>query len=166
MASSDPDRTLAICDLLLGAAHADSYFHAREQARVRQLLSELHGSSLPAEVETRIAGFAPAGFDVARAAAPFRGDPIEERRKLLHLVAAIHDADEELDLDEDQYLRALAAALEVPKEDLDGLVVEFEVEELRDSYTRLKRQPPPIPDAARARRGDGAAVEVDLDEES
>jgi uncharacterized tellurite resistance protein B-like protein len=121
MASPDHDRTLALCDLLLGAAHADSHFHDRERQRVRELLTELHGGgALPPEVEARIGAFVAADFDVARAALAFRADPIEEKRVLVKLVAAIHDADEELDLSEDDYLRELATALELPPEELRG----------------------------------------------
>jgi uncharacterized tellurite resistance protein B-like protein len=153
MAPSDPDRTLAICDLLLGAAHADEHFHDEERETVRELLADLHGGEkLPDALETRIQAFTPTGFDVALTAAPFRGDSIEERRKLLHLVSAIHDADEELDLAEDDYLRALATALELPAEELSGLALEVEVEELRDSFVRLRSTPPPIPAAAREAR--------------
>ena len=167
MAPSDPDRTLAICDLLLGAAHADEHFHDEERETVRELLADLHGSEkLPAELETRIQEFTPAGFDVARTAAPFRGDPLEERRKLLHLVSAIHDADEELDLAEDDYLRALATALELPAGELSGLALEFEVEELRDSFVRLRSSPPPIPAAARAAKpaSDDDDIDIKIDE--
>ncbi|HWM87731.1 MAG TPA: TerB family tellurite resistance protein [Kofleriaceae bacterium] len=170
MASPELDRTSAICDLLLGAAHADSHFHDQERDRVRELLGELHGADeLPAELEARIDAFDPAGFDIASASSGFRADPVEERRKLLHLVAAIHEADEELDLDEDEYLRELAGALDLPAEELSGLALEFEVEELRDSFTRLRATPPPIPAAARSKKkaadGDaGDGVDVDLDE--
>lgn len=177
MAPGDLDRTLAICDLLLGAAHADSHFHDQERETVRDLVADLHGDdALPAEVEARIDDFAPAGFDVARAAAGFRADPMDERRKLLHLVAAIHDADEELDLAEDDYLRALAAALELPADALKGLALEFEVEELRGDFAALKSAPsvpPPIPADARAGKarsaeqaGDepGDAIDVKIDE--
>jgi uncharacterized tellurite resistance protein B-like protein len=151
MASLDLDRALAICDLLLGAAHADSFFHDEERERVRELLAEMHGDeALPQELEARIAAFTPAGFDLTRAASGFRGDPLVERRKLLHLVSAVHEADEELDLAEDDYLRALGAALDLPDDELRGLALEFEVGELRDSFTELRSLPPPIPVAARA----------------
>jgi uncharacterized tellurite resistance protein B-like protein len=163
MASPDLDRTLAICDLLLGAAHADSHFHDRERERVRQLMTELEAKLSP-EIEARIAGFAPSAFDLAATAAAFRGDPVDEKRKLVRLVAAVHDADEELDLDEDEYLRGLGAALELPSEELSGLVLEFEVEELRDSFTRLRKMPPPIPEGARAKPRSEGAVDVDLDD--
>ena len=151
MASPDLDRSLAICDLLLGAAHADSFFHDEERQRVREILAQMHGDeALPPELEAHIDAFTPEGFDLALAAAGFRGDPVDERRKLLHLVSAIHDADEELDLDEDDYLRALGAALDLPDEELHGLALEFEVGELHDSFTSLRSVPPPIPMAARA----------------
>ncbi|HTE50372.1 MAG TPA: TerB family tellurite resistance protein [Kofleriaceae bacterium] len=166
MASPDHDRTLAICDLLLGAAHADSHFRDEERDTVRKLLVELGGgAALAPEVEERIGSFAAAGFDLARAAAAFAGDPIEEKRKLLRLVSAIHDADEELDLDEDAFLRGLAGALELPDDELNGLALEFEVEELRESYTALRSGPPPIPDAARSGKPrEGGAVDVELDD--
>jgi len=161
---ASPDRTLAICDLLLGAAHADSTFHERERERVRELLAELEGSkALAAEVEARIGAFSPAGFDLARAAAGFVGDSLEEKRALVRLIGAVHDADEELDLAEDDYLHELAAAIELPEEELSGLALDFEVEELRDGFTRLKNVPPPIPEAARARSEAAAPASVDVD---
>jgi uncharacterized tellurite resistance protein B-like protein len=161
----DPDRTLAICDLLLGAAHADSHFHDQERDSVRDLLADLHGGGeLPAEVEKRIAGFDASAFDLARSAALFRGDSADEKRRLLHLVAAIHDADEELDLAEDDYLRALGTALELPAEDLKGLALEFEVQELRDSFTRLRSTPPPIPGAARSSKATPETVDIDIED--
>jgi len=166
MASPDHDRTLAICDLLLGAAHADSHFHDEERQTVRELLAGLHGDGpLPPEVEARIDGFDPKSFDLERAASGFRADPVEEKRKLVHLVAAIHEADEELDLDEDGYLRALGAALELPAEELEGLALEFEVEDLRDDFAGLRSVPPPIPEAARSKKPrTNGAVDVEVDE--
>lgn len=173
MAPPDLDRTLAICDLLLGAAHADSHFHEQEQQTVRDLLLDLCGTDdLSPDLEARIDKFDPKSFDVARAAAPFRGDSIEERRKLLHLVAAIHDADEELDMDEDDYLRDLAGALALPESDLGGLALDFEVEELREDFSRLRSAPPPIPEGARRKesaaekeaRLAAGSVDVELDD--
>jgi uncharacterized tellurite resistance protein B-like protein len=159
MASPDLERTLAICDLLLGAAHADANFRDEESDAVRELLGELSGGeALGPEVEARIAGFAPAGFDLADAAAPFQKDSVEEKRKLLHLVSAIHEADEELDLDEDAFLRGLGTALGLPAEEIKELSLEFEVEELQESFTFLRRTPPPAP----PRRGKGE-FDVDLE---
>src|ERR1051325_7330524 len=99
------DRILPLCDILLGAAHADARFEDRERDEIREMLADLSGAKLPTEVEARIAA-----FDPAKTAAAFKADDVDERRRLLFLVAAVNDADHELDLDEDAYLRALAAA--------------------------------------------------------
>ena len=141
-----PDRILPLCDLLLGAAHADQQLQDRERQEVRELLAELTGAALTKELEHRIEAFDPARFDLAATAAEFRGDPEEDRRRLLSLVAAVHDADDELDLAEDDYLRALA-----------GLTLEIEVEELRGSLDQVRKGPPPPPKQA------AGSVDVDLD---
>lgn len=144
MADSN-ERLLAFAELLLGAAHADNHFHEREREVVRELLVDLHGSGdLPAEVDARLDDFRPAEFELEETAAMFTGDPEEDRQKLLLLVGSVHEADEELDLAEDEYLRQLAAALELPDTALTGLTIDVEVEELRDGYKSVAK-PPPIP---------------------
>ena len=158
------DRTLAICDLLLGAAHADSTFTDRERVTVRELLADLFGSEdLPAEVEARIDGFKPDKFAVDTAAEPFRADSVEERKKLLYLVAAVHEADEELDFAEDDFMRALGLALELPAEALKELVIDVEVEaeDLKNDFAVLRKGPPAVPGGP-ARGGD--TVDVDMDD--
>lgn len=150
------DRIDPLCDLLLGAAYADRELKDPEYNEVRELLTELSGAELTPEIEQRIATFDPAGFDLGATANAFRGDPPDDRRKLLFLVAAIHDADDEIDLAEDEYLCALCAALELPAEALAGLSLEVEVEELRQDFARVRRGPPPIPT-----RRDGS-VDVDM----
>jgi tellurite resistance protein len=142
-----PDRILPLCDLLLGAAHADQQLQAREHAVVRELLTKLLGGSLTTELEERFLEFAPAKFKLAATAAEFRGDSEEDRRHVLELVAAVHDADGELDLAENDYLIALAGALELPASALDGLAVEVEVEELREALAKVRKVPPPPPRA-------------------
>ncbi len=139
------DRILEITDLLMGAAHADHEYLSEEAATVRRLLGELLGDeTLPADVEARIAGFSTDEFDVAAAAVVFAGDPASEKRKLLELVAAVSDSDDETDLDEDAYLRALAGAIGVADVDIADLVLDYEVEDLRAHLAAL-RTPPPIP---------------------
>lgn len=145
-----PDRLVPLCDLLLGAAHADRRFVARERDEVRGMLADLTGGTLPPEVEDRIAKFDPARFDVTTTAAEFRRDPIDDRRRLLFLVAAVHDADGELDFAEDEYLRTLADALDLPKSALEGLTIDVEVETLRDSLAQIRKGPPPPPGAKKA----------------
>mgnify|MGYP001409940854 CR=1 FL=1 len=149
------DRLLPICDLLMAAAHADGRLDQREAEVVRELLADLIAGDLPAAVDARIAGFDPRGFDLAAAAAAFRGDPLDERKRLLYLVDAVQEADDELDLAESSFLAALARALEVPADAVAGLTLE--VEELKQALATARRGPPPIP----GRRSD--EVDVDLD---
>jgi uncharacterized tellurite resistance protein B-like protein len=150
-----PDRILPLCDLLLGAAHADKQFKDREREKVRDLLADLTGAPPTKELEQRIAAFDPARFQLAATAAEFRRDPEEDRRRLLSLVVAVHDADDELDFAEDDYLRALAGALDLPASALAGLTID--VEEMRDSLTKIRKGPPPPPKQA------PGSVDVDLD---
>ena len=151
------DRIAPLCDLLLGAAYADHELKDVEDEEVRAMLVDLSGAELTTELEQQIASFDPARFDLAASAAAFQLDPPDERRRLLFLVAAVHDADDEIDLAEDDYLRALCAALALPDDALAGLTVDVEVEELRDSFAKVRRGPPPPPPAKR----DGS-VDVDL----
>ena len=150
------DRIVPICDLLLGAAYADDVFKDREREEVREMLADLSGAKLTPELEQRIAKFDPKAFDLKKTAAVFKADDADDRRRLLFLVAAINDADEEVDRAEDEYLRALAAALDLPASALEGLVVDVEVEELREEFVKVRKQPPPPPKK-------GGSVDVDLD---
>ncbi|MBX3156838.1 MAG: TerB family tellurite resistance protein [Deltaproteobacteria bacterium] len=151
-----PDRIVPLCDLLLGAAHADKELRPSELAEVRGVLEDLAGALTP-ELAQRIDTFDPKAFDLARTAAAFQADSADDRRRLLFLVAAVNDADDEVDFAEDEYLRALAAALDLPATALDGLVVDVEVEELRETFTRVRKGPPPPPGKKRE------SVDVDLD---
>src|SRR5689334_12884633 len=125
------DRILPLCDLLLGAAYADEHVDEKERDEVRALLEELAGE-LPTEVELRIAQFDPKQFDVKATAAAFKGDSEDDRKKLLFLVSAVIEADEEIDFSEDDYLRTLNDALGLPKSALAGLTVDVETEELKE----------------------------------
>lgn len=148
------DRLLPICELLLGAAHADGHLDQREAETVRALLSDLAAGALPPAVEARIAAFDPKAFELRRAVAPFRRDPVDDRKRLLYLVDAITEADDELDLAENSFVQELAAALDLPADALAGLTVDVEVENLQATFARVRTGPPPIP---------GHAVDVDLD---
>jgi len=150
------DRILPLCELLLGAAYADKELKDQEKDEVRALLEGLAGE-LSTEVELKISSFDPATFDLAASTAPFASDPEDDRKKLLYLVAAVNEADEELDLSEDDYLRALATALHMPSSALEGLTIEIETEELKETFKQVRKGPPPPPRLATK------SVDVDLD---
>jgi uncharacterized tellurite resistance protein B-like protein len=150
------DRIAPLCDLLLGAAYADLELKDAEDEAVRRMLTDLSGAELTTELEHQLASFDPATFDLATTAAAFKADSADDRRRLLNLAAAIHDADEEIDFAEDEYLCALCAALELPPSALDGLKLEYEVEDLRADFAKVRRGPPPLPG-----KRDGS-VDIDL----
>jgi len=152
------DRIAPLCDLLLGAAYADQHFKDREREEVREMLVDLSGAKLTPELEEQIAKFDPKAFDMLKTAGAFLSDSEEERRRLLFLVAAVNDADEEVDFAEDEYLRELASALFLPAEALKGMVIEMEVEEQRETFQQIRKGPPPTPGAKKAQ-----SVDVDLD---
>ena len=139
------DRIAPLCDLLLGAAYADQHFKDREREEVREMLADLSGAKLTPELEDQITKFDPKAFDLLKTAGAFLSDTEEERRRLLFLVAAVNDADDEVDFAEDEYLRDLASALFLPAEALKGMVVEMEVEEQREVFEKVRKGPPPPP---------------------
>jgi uncharacterized tellurite resistance protein B-like protein len=137
------DRIDVITDLLLGAAYADGSLEGREEATVRRLLGELLGdAALPAATDARIAAFDPKAFDLAAAAAAFRADAPERKRKLLELVVAVRDADDVFDTDEDDYMTSLARALDMSPEEYADLALE--IVELRSSFDEVRRSAPPV----------------------
>jgi uncharacterized tellurite resistance protein B-like protein len=155
--SSLSDRIGPLCDLLLGAAYADAQFKDNERDEVKGMLSDLTGGSLPPEIEKQIASFDPKKFDLLKTAGAFAADSDDDRRKILFLVAAVNDADEEVDFSEDEYLRDLAGALFLPADALQGLVVDVEVEELRETFEKVRKGPPPPP------KKKAESVDVDMD---
>ena len=151
------DRILPLSELLLGAAYADKELKDQERDEVRTLLQGLAGD-LPAEVEEKIKSFDPEKFDLKAVAATFKGDSEDDRKKLLFLVAAVNEADDELDFAEDDYLRDLAAALDLPASALEGLTMEVETEELKETFEKVVRKGPPPPPTPKAK-----SVDVDMD---
>ena len=132
------DRIFPLCELLLGAAYADRDLHKLETIEVRSLLTELAGERL-VEVEACIASFEPDKFDMKATAAWFRDDPEEDRRKVLVLVSTVIEADDEIDLAENDYLCELADALGLPDSALGGLSVDIEIEEIKSTFAGITR---------------------------
>ncbi|MDC0716855.1 TerB family tellurite resistance protein [Nannocystis bainbridge] len=115
-----------ITQLLLGAAYADKRLAGAEITRIRSLLSTLlGGAEVPEELLRMINTFSPAAFNVQQVASALDDLSTEDKRKLLELVASVNDADEELDLAEDIYLRTLAAALGLDEEKYSDLTLEI-----------------------------------------
>ncbi len=152
------DRIEPLCDLLLGAAYADAQFKDRERDEVRDMIADLSGAKVSPEIEARIAKFDPKAFDLAKTASAFAKDPDDDKRRLLFLVAAVHEADDELDFAEDAYLRNLATALALPASALEGLTIDVEVEDMRQEFAKVRKVPPPPPSKKRA-----DSVDVDID---
>ncbi|WP_052548374.1 TerB family tellurite resistance protein [Enhygromyxa salina] len=125
------DNILTITDLLLGAAYADKRLEGNETAKIRSLLAKLIGTTtFPAAVEARFKDFSPAAFNIEKAAGNLAGLG-SERRKVLEMIAAVSESDEEIDLSEDRYLRRAAEAMGLAAKDFRDLVVDFqEVDEL------------------------------------
>lgn len=150
------DRIDVICDLLLGAAYADDQFHDREKRLIRGLIGDLVGGDLPAAVDAQIEGFDPAAFDVGARARAFASDPEANHRMLLELIAAVHEADDEFDFREDDYLRAVAEAIGADPSVVASMSLEYEVEELKAELPVLRASPPPVPQP-------GGAIDIDFD---
>jgi uncharacterized membrane protein YebE (DUF533 family) len=140
------DRIFPLCELLLGAAHADGELQAEEKTEIRALLVELAGESR-VEVEACIASFEPAKFDMNTVIGLFKDDSEAERRKLLVLVSTVIEADDVIDLAENDYLQKLATALALPRSALEGLTVDVEIEEVKDAFKAIRKSPPPVPAA-------------------
>jgi len=139
---SDTERTSLITDLLLGAAHADGNLDGRETAKVKELIRKLStDEETIARADARIEAFSPASFDVKSAAQSFASDPDEQKLHLLELVVQVHDADGELDLDEDSYLKDLGGALGLPDDAVGGLGLEYSVEEQQEHFDVLVDAP-------------------------
>jgi len=141
------DRILVLTDLFMGALWADDEFSEDEQKAVRVLLADLllvTPDTLPASVEDRIVSFEPLAFDLESAAGDFAADPPMAKRRLLELVGRMVDADGVVDMKEDEYLRKLASLLGMDYEEYGDLVLDYEIDELRESFEQLRAPPPPL----------------------
>lgn len=119
-------------DLLLGAAYADKRLEGRERDTIRALLERVSGESpLPAELEARMRSFNPAKHDARGAAATLWFLSKDDKRTVVDLVAKVTEADEEIDLAEDDYLREVALGLGMSDEEIAEITIQIiEDEEL------------------------------------
>lgn len=118
-----------ITRLLLGAAYADKRLEGAEVARIEQILRAVLGEEPPDEVTGLLRSFSPAAFNVHSVSATLASLDPADKRKLLELIASVNDADDELDLAEDTYLRHVALGLGVPEADIADLVLDVRDDE-------------------------------------
>jgi uncharacterized tellurite resistance protein B-like protein len=117
------DRIGIVADLLMGSAYADNRLEGEEKAAVRRLLRETLGTNtLPMDLEFRIEEFKPEGLDLGQAGAAFASEPLDIKRRLLELLAAVHSADDEYDFAEDEYLARVGKAMGVAEKDYQDLL--------------------------------------------
>ncbi len=149
------DRILVITDLLIGAIYADRTMTGDERLAARRMLADLlctTHDALPAHVDERIERFDIDTFDLGAAAKAFLEDPPMQKRRLLELVTQLVHADGELDLLEDEFVRSLASHLGMEPAEYEDLVLDYEIEVLRESFEALRggkspssSVPPPVP---------------------
>jgi uncharacterized tellurite resistance protein B-like protein len=137
------DRIDVICDLLLGAAFADDHFHEKEKQAINELLGKLVEGAIPEGVTKRIEYFDAGDFDAKEAAGAFKDDSDDDKYKVLELIAAVHDADDEYDFAEDDYMREVASAMGMKGDALSKFTIDIEFEELKSDLGKLRTPPPP-----------------------
>lgn len=142
---STDKRFLVLTDLLMGAVYADDRLQGGEEEAVRKLLVDVIGGDLPIDVEARMANFEKADFDLKKSAVDFAADPAVNKRQLLQLVAAVFDSDDEVDFDEDIYMRDLADALAMDASEFSDLALEYEIEDAKSVASGVLAVPPPKP---------------------
>lgn len=152
----------------MGAACADQNLAGDERNAVRQLLkSLLETDALPMDLDFHIDEFSAKSFDLKQAAAVFAQDTAETKRRLLELVAAVHGADHEFDLAEDEYLHRLGEALGLPHSAYKDMIVSVVDEvHLADDLSQVRfaeedaEARPPMPPPPGAKRAKAAEDEV------
>lgn len=130
-----------VADVLMGAAYADDRLHGQEALTIRSKLAKLLDVDvIPADLEERLKQFNPGGFEPSKAVAELGELDDAAIRQVLELVAEVNMADEELDLDEDCYLRRVADAFGLSRSAYKDLVLQIEGGDVCGSA-----KPPPLP---------------------
>lgn len=129
------EHIVILTDLMLGAAYADKHLEGRELDAIRSMVIRLLGTpELPQAQEDRIKSFNPAKHDAKAAATSLASLSLEHKRKVLELVATITESDDELDLAEDAYVRAVAHGLGLGDDELEGMTIEILEDEDLEGY--------------------------------
>lgn len=135
-----------LADLFLGAAYSDNSLCDEERSYIRKLLADLLCvEEIPGFLDRRIESFNNEKFNLEVAAKEFASEPPMSKRRLLELIAHVIQADNIYDFAEDDYLRELAEFLDVSPDDYKDLVLDYEIEQLRESFTQIVSSHPPPP---------------------
>ena len=81
--------------------------------------------------------------DLAKSAKAFKDGAKITPRRVLELCATIRDADEEIDLAEDEYIKKVGKALGLKESDYKDLTLDYDVEEVKAAFAGVSKPPPP-----------------------
>ena len=138
------DHIDTFADLLLGAAYADKRLEGREVDTIRALLERAADQSpLSAGLEARMKAFNPAKHDARGAAATLWFLSGVDKRTVVDLIAKVTEADGEIDLAEDDYLRKVALGLGLSDAEIAEITIQIiEDDELDGLLTKgASREP-------------------------
>jgi protein-disulfide isomerase-like protein with CxxC motif len=139
-------RNEMIADLLMGAAYADKELDGRELDTVKALLAKVTGQeSLSPEMSDRLRRFNPNRFDAAATAKALGLTDNRQKRYLIEMIAAVTEADDNLDLAENEYLETVAEAMALPRQTFTDLTLEILSVENLEAAGESLLTPPPIP---------------------
>ena len=130
----DETQLIALCDLLMAAAHADGEFDGLEAGEISDVLTELIIGDLPEVLSTQLSRFSNDKFNLADSVAPLMTLAKADKLAVLGLVTRIIEADDVHDLAEADFLRALALALDCSVSDVAKYTFKVEI-----------ISPPPLP---------------------
>ena len=138
-----------IADVLMGAAHADDHLDGAELETVERMLERLLvDEEIPDWLRWRIEDFEPAHLDVGRVVVKLGLKSLEDKRRLLELVVAVHESDEIWDLAEDDYLHQLGEALGIGPAEYEDLTIGELALEVVGGELIDRPKPPPLPQDA------------------
>jgi uncharacterized tellurite resistance protein B-like protein len=135
-----------IADLLMGAAYADKELDGRELETVKALLAKVTGQQgLSPEMSNRLRSFNPNRFDAVATAKALELTDDRQKRYLIEMIAAVTEADDNLDLAENEYLETVAEAMALPRQTFTDLTLEILSVENLEAAGESLLTPPPIP---------------------
>ncbi len=134
MSKWSKDQLQHLADVLLAAAAVDRETLLEERGAVRDILAELAGGGIDAQLEQRLQAFRASDFDLAAAAAGLDLRDATQRREALGFVSRVTESDDVHDLYESDFILRFAKAIGASPDEYAGLTVEL-----------TPSEPPPVP---------------------